>query len=278
MLANSAATLPPGHVLAESYLYDQATGHSNGFGSLTYLLYGLADGFTVGLTPTAGFNQVRGGPSSSGVGLGDITLQTQYRLTRFDPAGWIPATALSLQETLPTGRYDRLGDRPSNGLGAGAYTTTVGLYSQTYLWMPNGRILRLRLDATQAFSDRVNVEGVSVYGTGAGFHGHALPGDSSFVDGSVEYSLSRSWVLALDVTYRHNADTRVSGYDILGAISTPPPSVRQDSGSSDTLGFAPAIEYSWTPNLGALIGARFIPAGHNTVASITPAVAINYVY
>jgi hypothetical protein len=56
-----------------------------------------------------------------------------------------------------------------------------------------------------------------------------------------------------------------------------PPSIRLDSGSSEVFAFAPAIEYSWKPNLGVLLGARVIPAAHTTHATITPAVAINFV-
>jgi hypothetical protein len=43
------------------------------------------------------------------------------------------------------------------------------------------------------------------------------------------------------------------------------------------VGFAPAIEYSWTPNLGVLLGVRVIPSGRNTTAAIAPVVAINFV-
>jgi hypothetical protein len=42
--------------------------------------------------------------------------------------------------------------------------------------------------------------------------------------------------------------------------------------------FAPAVEYSWKPSVGVLLGLRVIPASHNTNASITPAVAINFVH
>src|SRR5216683_1850901 len=101
MLAPSAATLPRGHFLIEPYLYDVIGSHSNGFGSLTYVNYGLADRVTVGLIPTAGFNVVSNGPSSSRVGLGDVTLQAQCRLTTFHVGNWIPTTAVSVQETLP---------------------------------------------------------------------------------------------------------------------------------------------------------------------------------
>jgi hypothetical protein len=124
----------------------------------------------------------------------------------------------------------------------------------------------------------VNVEGVSVYGTGAGFRGHAKPGSSFLVDASWEYSLTRRWVLALDATYRHNRHTRATGYDILNRNGVQnPDSIQLDSGSSEVFAFAPAIEYSWKPNLGILLGTRVIPAAHNTHATITPAVAINYV-
>jgi hypothetical protein len=279
MLAPSAATLPRGHFLIEPYLYDVIAVHANGFGSLTYVNYGLLDRVTVGLIPTAGFNKLSRGPSGSGVGLGDLTLQTQYRLTKFHEGTWIPTTSVDVQETLPTGKYDRLGDRPSDGLGSGAYTTTLALYSQTYFWLPNDRILRMRFNVSQGLSNNVNVEDVSVYGTEAGFRGHAKPGSSFSVDASWEYSLTRRWVLALDATYRHNGNTRATGYNTLDANRVRNPSgLELDSGSSEAFGFAPAMEYSWKPNLGVLVGARIIPAAHNTHASITPAIAINFVH
>lgn len=279
MLAPSAATLPRGHVLIEPYLYDVISPHSHGFGSLTYVNYGLVDRVTVGMIPTAGFNKVSNGPSSSGVGLGDLTLQTQYRLTKFHEGSWIPTTSVAVQETLPTGKFDRLGDRPGDGLGSGAFTTTLALYSQTYFWLPNHRILRMRFNLSEAFSSNVNIEDVSVYGTEAGFRGHAEPGNSFLVDASFEYSLKRRWVLAFDVTYRHNGNTRVIGFDAPSRNRVQNPSgIQTDSGSSEAFGFAPAIEYSWKSNLGVLLGTRAILAGHRTTASITPAVAINFVH
>lgn len=126
MLAPSAATLPRGHFLIEPYLYDltmqsrfdssgvrRSVPHSNGFGSLTYMLYELAYKVSVGLIPAAGYNEVSGGPSSAGVGLGDLTLQCQYRLSQFHEDHRIPTISITLQETFSTGKYDRLGDRPT---------------------------------------------------------------------------------------------------------------------------------------------------------------------
>jgi len=279
MLTPSAATLPRGHFLIEPYLYDVTSAHSNGFGSLTYINYGLADKLTVGMIPIFGFNKISNGPSSSAVGVGDLTLQAQYGLTKFHDGNWIPTTSVAVQETLPTGKYDRLGDRPSDGLGSGAYTMSLALYSQTYFWLPNARILRMRFNLSEALSSSANVKDVSVYGTEAGFRGHAEPGASFLADASWEYSVTRRWVLASDLTYRHNGNTVVMGNNVLNRDGLQNSSVvRSDAGSSEAFAIAPAIEYSWSPNLGVLLGTRVIAGGHRSATSITPAVAINFVY
>jgi len=213
MLAPNALTLPRGHFLIEPYFYDVISAHANGFGSLTYINYGLVDRVTVGLIPTAGYNVARG-DTSSGIQIGDLTVQAQYRLTKFREGHWIPTTAIALQEALPTGKYDHL-TRESDGMGSGALTTTVAFYSQTYFWMPNGRILRMRFNVVPAFSNDVDVRGASVYGTETGFLGKAKPGASIFLDAAWEYSWTRRWVLALDAVYRHKGNTCVTGHNIL---------------------------------------------------------------
>src|SRR3569832_833649 len=66
MLANSAETLPPGHILVEPYVYDVMTDHNDGFGSRAYVLYGLTDNLTVGAIPIIGYNGAHHAPNSSG--------------------------------------------------------------------------------------------------------------------------------------------------------------------------------------------------------------------
>lgn len=275
MLANSAETLPRGHMLVEPYFYDVTSKGSDAFGSRAYVLYGLTDRLTVGLIPIIGYNRVSNGPDSSGIGLGDQILQAQYRLTRFHEGSWLPTLAVQLQETLPTGRYDRLG-RASDGMGGGAWATTLGLNAQSYFWMPNGRLLRVRLNLTRTFNGDADVSGVSVYGTAPGFRGTARPGDAFYIGTSFEYSLTRRWVLALDLFRSHGAATRVDGStDPVNALPVP---VHLQAGSSDAYGYAPAVEYSFNASLGVLLGARVIVGGHNATRSLTPAIAINYVH
>jgi hypothetical protein len=181
---------------------------------------------------------------------------------------------LCLTGDFPTGKYDNLGVRASDGIGSGTYTTTLCFYTQTFFWMPTGRILRARFNATQAFSREARVEDVSVCGTSQGFRGHADPGAALFVDLAGEYSMTRSWVLAFDATYRHQYNTAVTGYN----ISSPAELGSLNSGSSQAFGLAPAIEYNFSGKIGVIAGIRVFPAGKNTSNSITPAIAINIVH
>src|SRR5689334_13640604 len=182
MLANSAATLPRGHALVETYLFDvhqasrfdvagarRPTTRSSTYGFLTYAIYGLADRFSVGLVPTATWTRMAEGENGSGLRFGDLSAMGQYRLASENRCGAMPTLSVNVQETFPTGRYDELGDRPADGVGSGAWSSAFSLYSQKSVWLPNGRILRLRLDLSQTYSRTTTVHGVSVYGTSMGF-------------------------------------------------------------------------------------------------------------
>jgi len=290
LLAANASTLPQGHLYFEPYLFDSipyahfdssgqahAVAHENELGSQSYVNYGLTDRITIGMIPRFGYDWVADGGSSTGVAVGDLTLQGQYRLTQFQPGRWLPTISLNLQETLPTGRFDRL-QRPTDGFGAGAYTTTLSVYSQTYFWMPNGRILRTRLDLSYAFSDRVGLEDMSTYGTAPGFRGYATPGGSAYGDLAFEYSVTRSWVAALDLWYEHDGNTRVFATDPqdTGGVS----SIRliSQSGSGRELYVAPALEYNWSGRAGVIFGARVTVAGRNETAAATPVAAFSYFF
>ena len=291
LLAASPGTLPRGHWLVEPYVYDvmsygrfdengtlRGTGAGHDFGSQTYIEYGLVNGFTLGLIPRLGLYESSAGEDSSGFTVGDITLQGAYGLTQYRPGSHVPTISLVVGETFPTGKYDRL-DGPADGaLGSGAYSTTVSLYSQTYFWMPNGRILRTRLDSSYSIPQWASVQGESVYGTAAGFAGRAHPSRSFVADLALEYSATQSWVLATDFWWEHDGNTRVEGGYVSAATSALPSYLVQDSGSDDVLYLAPAIEYNWSAAMGVIAGMRVAALGRNTTATVTPVAAINMVF
>lgn len=282
LLASGASTLPKGHILFEPYLYDakpygsfdadgkrRSAPDADNIGSSAYMLYGVTDTLTAGFIPHLGYKR-SGGRWSQGLGIGDLTAQAQYRLLKYEEGRHVPTVSIMLQENLPIGRHDRLDDRPNDGFGSGAYATTVGVNSQYIWWAPNGRIVRTRLNAQYTRSDTAKVRGSSVYGTPRGFAGKAQPGDSFLVDLAFEYSLTRSWVAAMDIGWQRDASTKVTG--MLGGSA-----FERRYPVSKALILAPAVEYNFNSRVGVIVGARIVPAGRNTTASVTPAIAFNYV-
>jgi hypothetical protein len=292
LLAASPGTLPRGHWLLEPYVFDVITrghfdrdgrlrsaGAAHEIGNQSYVEYGLVDGFTLGLIPRLGFHESATGQGSSGFAVGDLTLQGAYGLTQFRPGSWIPTTALVIGETFPTGKYDRLSGPTDGALGSGVYSTTLSFYSQTYFWMPNGRILRTRLDLSYQISRWAPVNGASVYGTDNGFSGRAHPGPSFVSDLAFEYSATQSWVLATDVWWEHDGNTRVQGsYVPPGGGSLMSAFAMLNSGSGELLYLAPAVEYNWNASMGVIAGARIAAAGRNATATTTPVFAVNMVF
>lgn len=273
MMANSASALPQGHVLIEPYLYQVRAPDMRTLGSLTYMEYGVTDRLMLGMIPTFGRNRASNG--ATGTGMGDLSVLAQYSLSAFHEGSAMPAMALMVQQALPTGRYDRLDQPLADAQGGGAYTTTVQLNTQTYLWMPNGRIVRMRLNVGGSWSRTTTVDDASVYGTPRGFHGHATPGTALLVNAAWEYSLTQRWVLAFDLAYRYARGARVDGtFATDGGITR----LAYRTRSSASFGFAPAVEYNWRSNVGLLLGVRVFTGGHHSATTVTPAIALNYVH
>ena len=265
LLASTAETLPRGHFYTEPYFFDVISGGDHHPGSSGYYQYGLADNFTVGFQPN--FAMGVQGPDRSAT-IGDFKLLSQLRLTHFTPERRIPSIAVVLQEVIPTGKYDHL--RPSrNGHGSGSFATEIGLNVQHIILLNNDRLLRARFNFLQRFWHGGDVEDRSVYGTTVGFRGHARPGAITTFIGAVEYSVTREWVLAFDVTRESDAKTKVRGRYGDG------PLLEQTFPSSHYVSFAPAVEYNWSDRGGAIFGVWVIPKGHNVPSSVTPAIAIS---
>jgi hypothetical protein len=263
MLASTAETLPHGHFYTEPYFFDVIVHGDHHPGSSGFYQYGLFDQLTVGLQPAfaTATNHL-----NRGMAIGDFKLLSQLRLTHFTPEHRFPTIAIVLNQVLPTGKDDRLG--PSEeGHGSGRFATEVGINVQQYLLLPNGRLLRGRINLLQSIPYGTGVRGRSVYGTNAGFVGHASGGAKTTLIGAVEYSLTRELVVAIDVIHESAASTRVAGRDADGTVVS-----RRIPASSDT-GFAPAVEYNWSDRSGVLLGVWISPKGHNSSASVTPALA-----
>ena len=264
LLASNAETLPKGHFYTEPYFFEGVSGGRHHPGSSGFYQYGLTDNWTVGVQPLFSVGTQR---FNRGAAIGDFKLLSQVRLSHLTPEHQVPSVALVTNLILPTGKHDHLGAL-KNGHGSGAFAPEIGINVQHVFLLKNGRLLRGRINVLKDFPLRTGVSGRSVYGTDADFRGHARPGSKTSLIVGAEYSLTKEWVLAFDVEADHWGRTRISGHDGSGAL------IRRTSPKSWNVGFAPAVEYNWSDRAGAIFGVWIVPKGHNTQASVTPAIAI----
>lgn len=264
LLASNAETLPQGHFYTEPYFFDVVEGDDHNPGSSGFYQYGLLDSFTVGVQP---FFSLGTRKYNRSVAIGDFKLLSQVRLSHFAAKHRVPSVALVMNLVIPTGKDDHLGAL-KQGHGSGSFAPEIGLNVQHYFLLANGRLLRARINFLKNFPLRHEVSGRSVFGTDPDFHGHARPGSKTSVIGGVEYSMTKKWVLALDVERDQWGKTKVAGHDATGAR------VRNSSRISWNIGFAPAVEYNWSASAGIIAGIWIVPEGHNTRSSVTPAIAI----
>ncbi len=264
IIAANAETLPSGHFYFEPYVFDFISQGSATPGSLSYLLYGVAPRFTAGLLPS--FSYAKDDQGRRKLRVGDVKLVFQYRLTAANPSKRTPTIAIIVQPRLPTASFDRLKVTES-AAGNGNYEAMVGLYGLQYFWMPSGRILRTRFNLTHTLESQARVHGRSVYGTPAEFRGTARPGASTLLVFSGEYSLTKQFVVALDVL------SQWTGATVTRDRALPNPVNQIAAPSRQNFALVPAIEYNWTSNQGVIFGTRFAFKGHNSPSSITPVIA-----
>ncbi|WP_051531341.1 hypothetical protein [Sphingomonas sp. URHD0057] len=265
LLASNAETLPQGHFYTEPYFFDGISGGDHHPGTSGFYQYGLTDDWTVGMQP---FFSLGTQKYNRDVAIGDFKLLSQVRLSHFTADHRVPSVALVTNLKLPTGKSDHL-RAPKSGHGSGSFAPEIGINVQQYFLLKSGRLLRGRINVLKDFPLRTDVSGRSTYGTGADFRGHARPGSKTTVILGAEYTLTNEWVLAFDIERDQWSKTKVAGRD-----GPDGPLVRRTSPRSWNIGFAPAVEYNWSPRAGAIFGVWIVPKGHNTQSSVTPAIAI----
>jgi hypothetical protein len=234
------------------------------------MIYGLTENISVQLTLNAARTSVDG-RHSDGLRMGDSALRVQSRLKAPEADGTGLVLAVSAAQRLPTGKYHRLEDNPLNGTGSGAMRTTLALGAQQLQWLENGHALRWRGQLAWSPSPgRVRLRGASVYGTPAGFHGHATPGQAWNASLAAEYVLDRRWVLVGEAIWNRESGTRVRGKASGLAAYTVP--------SGHALSLAPAVEYHFNPKVGLIAGVQFTVDGRNATDDVAPQVALNMVF
>lgn len=183
--------------------------------------------------------------------------------------GWQPAAKLTVFANVPMGKYKRLNPHKhgTDATGTGSWLPGVELVFSKLFHLGKGiHFFSPRLAISYTIGTVAYVKDLNRYGGALGTHGKVYPGNQLFIDAAFEVNFTQKWAFALDAVYTHFDKTRFSG-----KTTTP---VGIPSGEQFSL--APAIEYNWSENIGAIGGVWFTLGGRNTARFASGVIAINF--
>lgn len=278
LITPSARVVKKGHVNLEPYLYwTEVNGaydkhwHAHSapkFYQIQAQLVakiGFAERLNLSIVPQSFRNHTRGVSDS---GFGDLPIGLEIQLIKPEDSDF--PLKLSIQELFPTGRFQRL--KPfkhgTDLTGTGSYTTSVALTVSNLQHFCGVHFLQWRVNLGYGVPAPVHVRGLNAYGGDPTTRGKVFPGTFGFLNFGAEYTLTRNWALALDLTGQVYDKDRFKGHTI---VHVGPPVFVQFTA-------APAIEYNFNEDIGIIAGSIFTFAGKNAARFVNITAALNWYF
>ncbi len=269
LIAPSGVVVPAGNFSLQPYLilgattgnYDShwsAVPRPNLYNAILEVeaIIGLASWIDIQILPAL-FYQLCEAESSTG--FGDLPIAFDFQIVRADKYRWFPGIKFAVTETFPTGKYQKLqkSKRGVDSSGLGSFSTAAALVFYKIYPFIKGHFLSMTASFEYTYCAPVHIQGVSVYRGNDQTRGQVYPGNITQAIISFEYSLTQHWALAIDNLYTHTDKDRFRGNR--GNASNP-----AGRPSSESLSFAPGLEYNFNQNLGIIGGVWFTAAGRNS--------------
>jgi hypothetical protein len=216
-----------------------------------------------------GFNKVLGAEligsmitnfrqGKSSTHLADTIFRLGFQIATDKDDSFIPDFRILIQETFPTGNYQKLSPQKmgTDSTGQGSFQTGIQFVFQKAFLAKKSHPFRLRASIGYFVPSAVAVKGLNCFGGDSRTKGTVCLGKyySGFLYG--EWALSRRWAVACEFNYLEGEKgrfTRKSGMEITI------PSFRQ-------LSFLPEIQHTYTENVGIIVGGWFTVSGKNSPA------------
>ncbi|HSX14221.1 MAG TPA: hypothetical protein VLE96_07385 [Chlamydiales bacterium] len=189
---------------------------------------------------------------------------------------WYPFIKFLITEMFPTGKYQHLNPKKL-GVdigGTGSYRTATGFVLGKLFQVHCAHFLNTRLSLQYELPAPVHLHGFNAYGGSFDTNARFFPGQNFEADLGLEYTLSKHWVIACDFVGLWTGKPHFSGNPGTTPLGTPAP--LGAPGFSIQYSMAPAIEYNWSANLGAIAGCWFTFAGKNAGRFWSAVAAFNY--
>lgn len=286
LLAPSGTVTPVGHCVVQAYLVDLVT---NGiydsdweasslpdFHTVLAQLYvktGLFEKVDILFFPQLLYNYTEG---ESEVLPGDLITGIGFEIIHPKRYPRMPGLKLTIREFFPTGKYQQLrAEKLGTDIGGrGSFITNPHLVAYKIYHLYDIHYLSMTCGLGYGFPAPVHVRGLNVYGGADNTDGRVYPGAFFTAIASFEYNLGVHWALAFDSLYVHVNRTRFVGD--AGTIDGFP--ARVGGPSSESISFAPALEYNFSDHFGILLGSWFTSFGRNASRFYTVELSLAYNY
>lgn len=287
LLSPHGKTVPKGKINWETYLYitdnigvyKHVNHHHSSPGSRTInplldVSIGLAA--CVDLEIIGGFeNRRKEGVSSTR--MSDTIVKWGYQAIVEDDRWWKPDLRITLNQSYPTGIYDKFNPKKlgTESSGTGSFHNGLGLNFQKMYHICGIHYLRVRFALTYTLGTTVHVRGFNTFGGGFGTKGKIKPGDLFTGLLAFEYSLTKRTALAIDILQINHLKTTFSGKRGVDNMGHPAVVGRP---RTSQFSLAPAIEYSFSKSFGIIGGVWFTVTGRDSTDFVSAVFATNYFF
>lgn len=284
LLAPSGHTIPNGHTNLELYTFiTDIAGVYNSFGKVTHtpgdknyvesviFSHGITNKMDVQFVLPYAYNRNNGASSHR---ISDTSAALGFQLLEQNQSHWRPDLRLTVQEIIPTGRFENLDffENGTDSTGLGSYQTAINFNFQHLTQLTATHYLRTRLSLGYVVASRTHITGLSSYGGSDTTNGSIRPGNMGSIDLAGELNLTQNWVAVMETFLSKRHGSMFSGYPGLDEMGNP--AVIGHALSTQTT-LAPAIEYNFSPNVGIIAGFWFIVNGRETVEFSSTVIALN---
>ena len=213
--------------------------------------------------------------------LSDISVILGYQMLKQGQSWLMPNLRFTVQEIIPSGKYDNLNPVGSgaDGNGLGSYQTGLSLNFQRLIpltaILTEDNYLSAHLNLAYFYAANVQLHGRSVYGGNTDTRGTFMPGQQFSADIAFELSLMRHLSLVLEgFLWNRSTSTFLGtlGHDSLGNNADIQLAPKKQ------VTYAPAIEYSYNKNFGIIAGYWFSTKGKNSSDFNSYVIALNFYF
>lgn len=280
ILTPTPITMPVGHPgLEVAWLVGETYGHYNSHWDVEHLPSIWSTGpyvdFQIGFNTFLGAEYIGALLTNFSEGAHythfvDSIFRLGFQVSVDQKNSWIPDFRILLQETVPTGKYQKLhpNKHGTDCTGAGSFQTGIHFAFQKLFHPKKNHDFRLRWTFGYFVPASVEVNGLNYLGGNEKTKGTIYPGQFFIGYLCGEYALSKRSAICVESSYQFGSNGKFS---------------RKKGPNIDVLAFsqitiAPEFQYTFSPNFGILMGAWLSVAGKNSVAFRDYFISILYAF